>query len=166
MSLSVNILIHFYKRKFKDNHSEIGLKYKDKILKLIESGQQMNEKQARNAFIVYLKIVLKKLSEYNDQMDDKNKLELVLRFLQKASLNLKDSYFLKRPTSKLVGKDRAAVVGKSLGDFIDRYKKETEMIGDDDADEHLPQEMFERFLGSATESGILHYLFCSNKHKI
>ena len=35
---------------------------------------------------------------------------------------------LKPPSSKLSGKDRAAVVAKELGDFLGHYKKETEMF--------------------------------------
>ena len=131
----------------------ISINYKDKVLKNIESGRTMNEKQARVAFTVYLKIVLKTLSEFNDQIDDKNRLDLVLKFLQKASLNLKDSYFVKKPSKKLVGKDRAAVIGKSLGDFIDRYRKETEIIGEEKTEENLPEDLFEQFLAGATESG-------------
>ena len=144
----------YKRRKFKDNHSmELSVRYRDKLLKLIENGQQMNEKQARIAFTVYLKIVLKKLSEFNDQIQDKNNLDLVLKFLLKASLNLKDSYFVKKPSSKLVGKDRAAVIGKHLGDFIERYKKETEMLGEEGTDQHLPDKVFQQFLGCASESG-------------
>ena len=80
-------------------------------------------------------------------------MDLVLKFLLKASLNLKDSYFVKKPSSKLVGKDRAAVIGKHLGDFIERYKKETEMLGEEGTDQHLPDKVFQQFLGCATESG-------------
>ena len=142
------------RRKNKENQpGGTSVNFKDKVLKVIESGQPMNEKQARVAFTVYLKIVLKTLSEFNDQVDDKNKLELVLRFLQKASLNLKDSYFIKKPTKKLMGKDRAAVIGKSLGEFIDRYKKETELIGEEKTGDSLPEDLFEQFLSCATESG-------------
>ena len=142
------------RRKNKENHPiETTIRYKNKVVKMIENGQVMNEKQARVAFTVYLQIVLRKLSEFNDQIDDKNKVELVLRFLQKASLNLRDSYFVKKPTAKLVGKDRAAVVGKSLGDFIERYRKETDLIGEERTEKHLPRDLFDQFLASATESG-------------
>ena len=46
----------------------------------------------------------------------------------KAALSLRESYMLKPPSSKLSGKDRAAVVAKELGDFLGHYKKETEMF--------------------------------------
>ena len=145
----------YKRRKYKDNHSmEMSVRYRDNVLKMIENGQQMNEKQARIAFTIYLKIVLKKLSEFNDQIQDKNNCDLVLKFLLKASLNLKDSYFVKKPSSKLVGKDRAAVIGKHLGDFIERYKKETEMMGEEETDQHLPEKVFQQFLGCASESGL------------
>ena len=35
---------------------------------------------------------------------------------------------LKPPSTKLSGKDKAAVVAKDLGDFLTHYKKETEMF--------------------------------------
>ena len=61
------------RRKNKENHPiETTIRFKNKVVKMIENGQVMNEKQARVAFTVYLQIVLRKLSEFNDQIDDKN----------------------------------------------------------------------------------------------
>ena len=70
---------------------ELGSKLKDKIIKLIESGQLLNERQARRAFASYLQIVLRKLGEYDESGDDKNRIELTLRFLQKVYIS---NYFL------------------------------------------------------------------------
>ncbi len=36
----------------------------------------------------------------------------VLKFLQKAALSLREPYYLKAPSIKLSGKDRAAIVAK------------------------------------------------------
>ena len=51
---------------------------------MIERGQLLNEKQARMAFTSYLTMVLQHLREFDDDVDDKNKCELTLRFLQKV----------------------------------------------------------------------------------
>jgi len=43
-----------------------------------------------------------------------------LKFLQKAALSLREPYYLKAPSIKLSGKDRAAIVAKVKTDL---YKK-------------------------------------------
>ena len=59
-------------------------KLKETLIKMIERGQLLNEKQARMAFSSYLTMVLQHLREFDDDVDDKNKCELTLRFLQKV----------------------------------------------------------------------------------
>ena len=68
---------------------------------------------------------------------------------------MKEPYFLKKPTSKVVGKDRVAIIGKSLSEFIEQYKKETECyISRQDAnDVKVPKDVFEAFLSNASETG-------------
>ena len=51
---------------------------------MIENGQVLSERQARTAFAAYLAILLKKVSEFDEQAADKNRIELTLRFLQKV----------------------------------------------------------------------------------
>ena len=41
-------------------------------------------------------------------------IELVLKFLQKAALSLREPYYLKAPSAKLSGKDRVRTCGRSL----------------------------------------------------
>ena len=55
-------------------------------------------------------------------------IELVLKFLQKAALSLREPYFLKAPSVKLSGKDRAAIVAKELNEFLSHYRRETELF--------------------------------------
>ena len=55
-------------------------------------------------------------------------IELVLKFLQKAALSLREPYFLKAPSAKLSGKDRAAIVAKELNEFLGHYRRETEFF--------------------------------------
>ena len=86
----------------------------EKIVKMIESGLQLSEYQARKAFTVYLQCILQRLSDFDDESGDPSQTGLVLKFLQKAALSLRDSYMLKSPSTKLSGKDKAAVVAKKL----------------------------------------------------
>ena len=53
---------------------------------------------------------------------------MVLKFLQKAALSLREPYFLKAPSAKLSGKDRAAIVAKELNEFLSHYRRETELF--------------------------------------
>merc|ERR1712109_328972 len=87
---------------------------KEKIIKMIESGLQLSEYQARKAFTVYLQCILQRLTDFDDESGDPSQIDLVLKFLQKAALSLRESYMLKAPSAKLSGKDKAAVVAKEL----------------------------------------------------
>ena len=136
---------------------DMGFELKEKMIRLIENGQLMNEKQTRMTFTAYLIMVLKKLSQYDDQVGDTNRIETTLKFLQKACLSLKEPYFLRRPTNRLLGKDRAAVTGKCLSEFIDQYKKETESFAtnEEGSDTKTPEDVFEDFLQYASEAGLI-----------
>merc|ERR1719242_2555489 len=85
---------------------------KEKMVKMIESGLQLSEYQARKAFTVYLQCILQRLSDFDEETGDPSQIDLVLKFLQKAALSLRESYMLKAPSAKLSGKDKAAVVAK------------------------------------------------------
>ena len=78
---------------------------KEKIIKMIESGLQLSEYQARKAFTVYLQCILQveqknnhrmffftltpifqRLSDFDDESGDPSQIDLVLKFLQKVIL--------------------------------------------------------------------------------
>ena len=63
---------------------EAGARLRERLVKMIENGQVLSERQARTAFAAYLAILLKKVSEFDEQAADKNRIELTLRFLQKV----------------------------------------------------------------------------------
>ena len=127
----------------------------EKIVKMIESGLQLSEYQARKAFTVYLQCILQRLSDFDDESGDPSQTGLVLKFLQKAALSLRDSYMLKSPSTKLSGKDKAAVVAKELGDFLGHYKKETELftVFREEAG-MIPRHIFEEFVAFASDSDL------------
>ena len=162
---------------------------KEKIIKLIESGLQLSEYQARKAFSVYLHCILLRLSDYDDGpsghlnhggdhnngglgteggsdeggsllgsgRNGKNgaQIDLVLKFLQKAALSLREPYFLKAPSSKLSGKDRAAIVAKELNEFLGHYRRETECftVFKEEAG-MVPRHTFEEFIAFANDSDL------------
>jgi len=128
---------------------------KEKIIKMIESGLQLSEYQARKAFTVYLQCILQRLSDFDDESGDPSQIDLVLKFLQKAALSLRESYMLKAPSAKLSGKDKAAVVAKELGDFLGHYKRETELFTVfREESGMIPRHIFEEFVAFASDSDL------------
>jgi len=128
---------------------------KEKIIKMIESGLQLSEYQARKAFTVYLQCILQRLSDFDDESGDPSQIDLVLKFLQKAALSLRESYMLKAPNSKLSGKDKAAIVAKELGDFLGHYKRETELFTVfREESGMIPRHIFEEFIAFASDSDL------------
>lgn len=128
---------------------------KEKMVKMIESGLQLSEYQARKAFTVYLQCILQRLSDFDEENGDSSQIELVLKFLQKAALSLRESYMLKAPNSKLCGKDKAAVVAKELGDFLGHYRRETELFTVFREESGMvPRHIFEEFIAFASDSDL------------
>lgn len=132
---------------------------RDKIVKLIEGGQQLSEYQARKAFSVYLQCLLHRLSDFDPDNpgagdrqggSDPGQLELILKFVQKAALSLREPYFLKAPSVKLSGKDRAAVIAKELSEFLGHYRRETEAFTVFREEQGMvPRHTFEEFIAFA-----------------
>ena len=60
---------------------------KEKMVKMIESGLQLSEYQARKAFTVYLQCILQRLSDFDEETGDSSQIDLVLKFLQKVRDN-------------------------------------------------------------------------------
>lgn len=122
--------------------------------------------EARKAFSQYLLCVLKRISTTPDQ---EGHVEIVLKFLQKASNYLRTpfhvkvkkcdvalphcafkNFHLQTPSHKLSGKDRAAIVAKQLNDFLCSYNRETELFCDNlDRPSDVPNKLFVEFLEHA-----------------
>ena len=64
---------------------------KEKMVKMIESGLQLSEYQARKAFTVYLQCILQRLSDFDEETGDSSQIDLVLKFLQKVAT--RSNYF-------------------------------------------------------------------------
>ncbi|XP_046401476.1 tubulin polyglutamylase TTLL5 isoform X2 [Ischnura elegans] len=126
---------------------------KEEIRKGLESGSKLSQYQARRAFGLYLACILRRLlgSEKNRTTEESHG-ELVLRFLRRASCNLRTPYFVKIPSRKLTGKDRVAVIAKQLNDFIYLYNRETELYSDSmERPGMIPCSLFLQFLAMANE---------------
>ena len=86
------------KRSEKRAHSTV---LREKIIKMIEGGLQLSEYQARKAFSVYLQCLLQRLSDFDvENGSDLSQIDLVLKFLQKAALSLREPYYLKAPNGR------------------------------------------------------------------
>ncbi|XP_050404221.1 tubulin polyglutamylase TTLL5 [Patella vulgata] len=104
------------------------------VVGLLNKGRTLSKVQARSAFAMYLVRVEDRLltdsnvlsteaiDALNEQMD------LVLRFLKRAAVNLQQSFKVVVPSRKLPLSDRKRILAKQLGDFVHIYNKETEQL--------------------------------------
>ena len=99
---------------------------KEKIIKMIESGLQLSEYQARKAFTVYLQCILQvrnilhsiqvppssiktklpeifqRLSDFDDESGDPSQIDLVLKFLQKVNQSLEQTNVYTNIVSRVI----------------------------------------------------------------
>ncbi|XP_059157230.1 tubulin polyglutamylase TTLL5-like isoform X3 [Physella acuta] len=105
------------------------------VVGLLEKGHTLSKVQARTAFAMYLIRVQQRLlsdcggvlkqedvDALNEQMD------LVLRFLKRAAVNIPQSFRVIVPSRKLPLSDRRRILAKQLGDFVHIYNKETDNL--------------------------------------
>ncbi|GFS10858.1 tubulin polyglutamylase TTLL5 [Elysia marginata] len=105
------------------------------VIGLLEKGHSLSKVQARTAFAMYLIRVQQRLlsdcggalrqediDALNEQMD------LVLRFLKRAAINLTQAFRVVVPSKKLPLGDRRRILAKQLGDFVHIYNKETDHL--------------------------------------
>lgn len=103
--------------------------------------------EARKTFSQYLACVLKRIVSGPDQEDF---VDIVLKFLQKASSYLRTNFSVKAPSDNLDYKDRAAIVAKQLNDFLYLYNRETEVFVDKtEKPSQIPSKLYKEFLENA-----------------
>ncbi|XP_054287867.1 tubulin polyglutamylase TTLL5-like [Macrosteles quadrilineatus] len=131
---------------------------KQELVKCLNDGFKLSKIQARQAFGQYLQCVLGRMSGQRTKAKlrfDDGDSELILRFLQRASHNLRTAYHVKPPNRSLVGKDRVAIVAKNLSDFLYIYNRETESMSlPTDTNNFVPNRLFTLFLQVAKESDL------------
>ncbi|CAG9765974.1 unnamed protein product [Ceutorhynchus assimilis] len=135
-----------------------------KIVDLLKCGKRITQFEARKTFSQYLVCILKKIVTPPDQ--DQH-VEIVLKFLQKASNYLRTPYCVKTPSSELENKDRAAIVAKQLNDFLYLYNRETEMFVDSsEKPSQIPKDLYDEFLMKARECDLEEVLVYQTTHMV
>ncbi|XP_046819364.1 tubulin polyglutamylase TTLL5 [Vespa crabro] len=136
----------------KENMDVDTHKYKNLVMKSMQEGNTLSPGEARKAFGLYLGHILRKISQSNA---DPACCDLVMKFLQQSSSNLRTPFLFTLPSSKLSDKDRAAITAKQLSDFLHLYNRETELYADTvDRPCTVPNRLFQKFLAAAGEEDL------------
>lgn len=104
------------------------------VVELLQKGRTLSKCQARGAFAMYLVRVQQRLiseagpSNQDDSDALNEQMDLVLRFLKRAAVNLQQPFKVVVPSRKLPLTDRRRILAKQLGDFVHIYNKETEQL--------------------------------------
>lgn len=141
------------------------------VVDLLQKGHTLSKVQARTAFAMYLVRVQQRLmtdctTMTQEDMDGLNEqMDLVLRFLKRAAVNLQQSFKVVVPSRKLALNDRRRILAKQLGDFVHVYNKETEQLRarkqlekkhthlrQAESMEGLDEDKFDRFVHTASEA--------------
>ncbi|XP_008555252.1 tubulin polyglutamylase TTLL5 [Microplitis demolitor] len=127
-------------------------KYKDQVTQMMQEGNKLSPGEARKAFGLYLGYILRKISQATA---DSVSCDLVMKFLQQSSSNLRTPFVFTLPSNKLSDKDRAAITAKQLSDFLHLYNRETDLYADTvDRPRTVPNRLFQKFLASASEEDL------------
>ncbi|GFO41356.1 tubulin polyglutamylase ttll5 [Plakobranchus ocellatus] len=142
------------------------------VIGLLEKGHSLSKVQARTAFAMYLIRVQQRLlsdcggSLRQEDIDALNEqMDLVLRFLKRAAINLTQAFRVVVPSKKLPLGDRRRILAKQLGDFVHIYNKETDHLKAvkvrvkmenkkarrSDSSEGLDETKFDQFVYTAAE---------------
>nr|XP_022331081.1 tubulin polyglutamylase TTLL5-like isoform X11 [Crassostrea virginica] len=104
------------------------------VVELLQKGRTLSKCQARGAFAMYLVRVQQRLisevgpSNQDDSDALNEQMDLVLRFLKRAAVNLQQPFKVVVPSRKLPLADRRRILAKQLGDFVHIYNKETDQL--------------------------------------
>ncbi|XP_044745642.1 tubulin polyglutamylase TTLL5 isoform X2 [Coccinella septempunctata] len=134
------------------------------IIGLLKDGKRMSQRETRKTFSHYLEWILHRISTDPNQEEH---VEIVLKFLQKASNYLRSPFSIKIPSVKLGGKDRAAIIAKQFNDFIYLYNKETEYFVDKtEYPSQIPEKLYDKFLANARECDLEEVLIYQTTHTV
>ncbi|KAF2881607.1 hypothetical protein ILUMI_24550 [Ignelater luminosus] len=141
-----------------------AIELRTQMIDMMKNGKRLTQAEARKTFSQYLSCVLKRIAASPEQ---EGHVEIVLKFLQKASNYLRTPFAVKVPSHKLLGKDRAAIVAKQLNDFLYLYNRETEMYGEIlDRPSQLPNKIFIQFLEQARECDLEEVLMLQSQQAV
>ncbi|CAM4651576.1 unnamed protein product [Leuciscus chuanchicus] len=148
------------------------------LLHILQQGWDLSKVQARMAFSSYLQRVhLRLLSESRAHRSpawtqkEHDQMELVVRFLQRASSNLHQDMCVNVPSRQLDLQDRQRILSHQLANFIHLYNEETKQMVESldkipDEDRCINSDVFQEFILEASESDLEEVLtFYTQKNK-
>ncbi|XP_073683701.1 tubulin polyglutamylase TTLL5 isoform X1 [Garra rufa] len=153
-------------------------KSKVNLLHILQQGWDLSKVQARMAFSSYLhRVQLRLLAESRANRSpawtqkEHDQMELVVRFLKRASSNLRQDVCLEEPSRQLSLPDRQRILSHQLGIFIQLYNEETKQMVQSldkipDEDQCINSNVFQEFILEASESDLEEVLtFYTQKNK-
>ncbi|XP_057588741.1 tubulin polyglutamylase TTLL5 isoform X5 [Hippopotamus amphibius kiboko] len=158
------------------------LEPKFNLMQVLQDNGNLSKVQARIAFSAYLQHVQIRLMKDSGGQTfsaswaakEDEQMELVVRFLKRASSNLQHSLRMVLPSRRLALLERRRILAHQLGDFIIVYNKETEQMAEKKSKKKLEEEEedgvntenFQEFIRQASEAELEEVLtFYTQKNK-
>ncbi|XP_042799782.1 tubulin polyglutamylase TTLL5 isoform X10 [Panthera leo] len=152
------------------------------LMQILQDNGNLSKVQARRAFSAYLQHVQIRLMKDSGGQTfsaswaakEDEQMELVVRFLKRASSNLQHSMRMVLPSRRLALLERRRILAHQLGDFILVYNKETEQMAEKKSKKKLEEEEedgvntenFQEFIRQASEAELEEVLtFYTQKNK-
>ncbi|XP_012913852.1 tubulin polyglutamylase TTLL5 isoform X14 [Mustela putorius furo] len=152
------------------------------LMQVLQDNGNLSKVQARIAFSAYLQHVQIRLMKDSGGQTfsaswaakEDEQMELVVRFLKRASSNLQHSLRMVLPSRRLALLERRRILAHQLGDFIIVYNKETEQMAEKKSKKKLEEEEedgvntenFQEFIRQASEAELEEVLtFYTQKNK-
>ncbi|XP_058285471.1 tubulin polyglutamylase TTLL5 isoform X10 [Hylobates moloch] len=152
------------------------------LMQILQDNGNLSKVQARIAFSAYLQHVQIRLMKdsggqtfsASSAAKEDEQMELVVRFLKRASNNLRHSLKMVLPSRRLALPERRRILAHQLGDFIIVYNKETEQMAEknskkkfeEEEEDGVNMENFQEFIRQASEAELEEVLtFYTQKNK-
>ncbi|XP_045144107.1 tubulin polyglutamylase TTLL5 [Echinops telfairi] len=152
------------------------------LMQILQDNGNLSKVQARIAFSAYLQHVQIRLMKDGGGQTlsttwaakEDEQMELVVRFLKRASSNLQHSLRMVLPSRRLALLERRRILAHQLGDFIIVYNKETEQMAEkklkkkleEEEEDGVNTENFQEFIRQASEAELEEVLtFYTQKNK-
>ncbi|XP_053457011.1 tubulin polyglutamylase TTLL5 isoform X10 [Nycticebus coucang] len=152
------------------------------LMQILQDNGNLSKVQARIAFSAYLQHVQIRLMKDSGGQTfsaswaakEDEQMELVVRFLKRASSNLQHSLRMVLPSRRLALLERRRILAHQLGDFIIVYNKETEQMAEkkskkkheEEEEDGVNAENFQEFIRQASEAELEEVLtFYTQKNK-
>nr|XP_019776321.2 tubulin polyglutamylase TTLL5 isoform X9 [Tursiops truncatus] len=152
------------------------------LMQILRDNGNLSKVQARIAFSAYLQHVQIRLMKDSGGQTfsaswaakEDEQMELVVRFLKRASSNLQHSLRMVLPSQRLALLERRRILAHHLGEFIIVYNKETEQMAgkkskkklEEEEEDGVNTENFQEFIRQASEAELEEVLtFYTQKNK-